>query len=155
MWILYEIAEYTLSSTGGILTTEDNREFLRHIEEMCHAGVRPTLDKYGYKCTYERDRSCKLTACRFRSAFRARFLLVCAATSLGGALAVGAECDGDGDACARYVLAWYRKFRRCSVSRFCTASSAPACARCFFAISDRVGVSGKCRSWTAFGRLLT
>ncbi len=55
MWILYEIAEYSLTCDGGIESTEDNREFREHIMEMLHAGVRPTLEKYGYKCTYDRD----------------------------------------------------------------------------------------------------
>ncbi|KAI0531760.1 hypothetical protein GGR58DRAFT_518250 [Xylaria digitata] len=55
MWILYEIAEYSLTCDGRLETTEDIREFAEHIEEMLQVGVRPTLEKYGYRCTYDRD----------------------------------------------------------------------------------------------------
>ncbi|TGJ85694.1 hypothetical protein E0Z10_g3042 [Xylaria hypoxylon] len=55
MWILYEIAEYSLTCDGGIEIFEDNREFSEHINEMLQVGVRPTLEKHGYRCTHDRD----------------------------------------------------------------------------------------------------
>ncbi|GAW21119.1 hypothetical protein ANO14919_106360 [Xylariales sp. No.14919] len=58
MWILYEIAEYVLTSDGGFVMVdaiEDIRVFSEHIKEMLRAGVRPTLEKYGYRCTHDRD----------------------------------------------------------------------------------------------------
>ncbi|KAK2028976.1 hypothetical protein LX32DRAFT_639490 [Colletotrichum zoysiae] len=56
LWILYEIAEYTLTADGDWLITPDNKEFMDHIKEMLHFGVRPTLEKHGYRCSYERDK---------------------------------------------------------------------------------------------------
>ncbi|KAJ3548068.1 hypothetical protein NM208_g1191 [Fusarium decemcellulare] len=56
LWILYEVAEYVLSCTEGLLWTPDNENFIRHVNEMFHVGVRSTLDRHGYRCTYERDR---------------------------------------------------------------------------------------------------
>ncbi|KAH7020360.1 hypothetical protein EDB80DRAFT_221322 [Ilyonectria destructans] len=58
LWILYEIAEYTLTCLGGLqgLTTPDIKEFADHINEMLQVGVRSTLNKHGYRCTYDRDK---------------------------------------------------------------------------------------------------
>lgn len=56
LWILYEWAEYTLTCRGEFQVTEDNKDFLDHIDEMREVGVRATLNKYGYKCTMERDK---------------------------------------------------------------------------------------------------
>lgn len=56
LWILYEWAEYTLTSTGDHQVTEDNKEFLEHVQEMLEIGVRATLSKYGYRCSFERDK---------------------------------------------------------------------------------------------------
>lgn len=56
MWILYEIAEFALTSTGGFHATSDIMVFLNHVDEMLQVGVRATLDKHGYKCTYDRDK---------------------------------------------------------------------------------------------------
>ncbi|KAK2053225.1 hypothetical protein LY76DRAFT_650007 [Colletotrichum caudatum] len=55
LWILYEIAEYTLTAEGDFLITPDNKEFMDHIKEMLQFGVRPTLEKHGYRRSYERD----------------------------------------------------------------------------------------------------
>ncbi|RYC60378.1 hypothetical protein CHU98_g5831 [Xylaria longipes] len=56
LWILYEIAEYSLTCDGGVEETADIKRFKTHIQEMVRFGVRSTLDKHGYKCTYDRDR---------------------------------------------------------------------------------------------------
>ncbi|KAI0443611.1 hypothetical protein F4803DRAFT_514748 [Xylaria telfairii] len=56
LWILYEIAENDLTSDGDTLITPDNKEFKAHIQEMMDVGVRPTIDKYGYSCSYDRDK---------------------------------------------------------------------------------------------------
>ncbi|OHF04115.1 hypothetical protein CORC01_00454 [Colletotrichum orchidophilum] len=40
LWILYEIAEYSLTCDYGIEETEDNKEFVKHIQEMQEVGVR-------------------------------------------------------------------------------------------------------------------
>lgn len=56
MWILYEVAENLLTSEGPFFGTEDIRAFIEHIQEMLEAGVRPTLEKYGYNCSYDRDK---------------------------------------------------------------------------------------------------
>ncbi|KAI1124867.1 hypothetical protein F5Y10DRAFT_248445 [Nemania abortiva] len=55
LWILYEMAEYYLTHDGGISVTEDSRQFGEHIVEMLEVGVRPTLEKHGYRCSYDRD----------------------------------------------------------------------------------------------------
>ncbi|KAI0118322.1 hypothetical protein GGR51DRAFT_499059 [Nemania sp. FL0031] len=55
LWILYEMAENCFTHDGGLAVTEDNREFGEHVVEMLKEGVRPTLEKYGYRCTYDRD----------------------------------------------------------------------------------------------------
>lgn len=58
MWILYEIAEFTLTCSegiAGISPTADVNTFLAHIQEMLDKGVRSVLHKHKYKCTYERD----------------------------------------------------------------------------------------------------
>ncbi|KAH8686470.1 hypothetical protein BGZ61DRAFT_454517 [Ilyonectria robusta] len=56
MWILYEVAEYTLTSTGEFQVTTDIKEFADHVKEMLQGGVRSTLNKHGYTCTYDRDK---------------------------------------------------------------------------------------------------
>jgi len=56
LWILYEVAEYTLTAEGDWPTTPDIEEFIGHIKEMLQAGVRSTLEKHGYKCSYDRDK---------------------------------------------------------------------------------------------------
>jgi len=56
LWILYEITEYLLTSSGGIAPTPDIAPFVQHINEMLETGVQVTLAKYGYSCCYERDR---------------------------------------------------------------------------------------------------
>lgn len=55
LWILYEVAEYTLTCSREVEVTEDIREFAEHVKEMLRVGVRSTLAKYGYRCTYDRD----------------------------------------------------------------------------------------------------
>ena len=56
LWILYEVAEFILTSMGSIPPTRDITSFLQHVDEMVHVGVQTTLDKYGYKSSYERDK---------------------------------------------------------------------------------------------------
>lgn len=57
LWILYEVAEYTLTTSLGVhQTTADIREFIDHVKEMVQVGVRPTLESHGYKCTYDGDK---------------------------------------------------------------------------------------------------
>jgi hypothetical protein len=58
MWILYEVAEFVLTCENAEehLATEDIKEFMDHVKEMREAGVGATLDKYGYKCTFDRDK---------------------------------------------------------------------------------------------------
>ena len=57
LWILWETAEYLLTHADGYEVTEDNRPFVEHILEMLRGGgVLPILEKYGYFCTYARDR---------------------------------------------------------------------------------------------------
>lgn len=58
LWILYEVAEYALTADLGLASVEtpDAQEFADHIREMLRDGVRPVLDKHGYKCTDERDK---------------------------------------------------------------------------------------------------
>lgn len=56
LWILYEVAEYSLTCEGGIEVTEDNKQFVDHVNEMREVGVRATLNKHGYKCKEERDK---------------------------------------------------------------------------------------------------
>ncbi|POS80286.1 hypothetical protein DHEL01_v201336 [Diaporthe helianthi] len=58
LWILYEVAEYvrTCENASEHLVTEDIKEFMGHITEMQEVGVGATLDKYGYKCTFARDK---------------------------------------------------------------------------------------------------
>lgn len=55
LWILYEVAEFTLTCAGELQATEDIRGFSDHVKEMLQVGVRSTLDKHGYRCTYDRD----------------------------------------------------------------------------------------------------
>ncbi|KAK3378681.1 hypothetical protein B0T24DRAFT_646562 [Lasiosphaeria ovina] len=57
LWILYEIAEYTLTCEGGMQeVTPDNEQFIGHVQEMVRSGVRATLDRHGYRCTFDRDK---------------------------------------------------------------------------------------------------
>ncbi|TVY79284.1 hypothetical protein Focb16_v009617 [Fusarium oxysporum f. sp. cubense] len=62
LWILYEVAEYVLTIDDSADTisymgaSEDSSMFSEHIREMLEQGVRPTLEKYGYICSYERDK---------------------------------------------------------------------------------------------------
>lgn len=56
LWILYEVAEYTLTCTDHSQAFDDNKQFLDHIKEMREVGVRATLSKHGYRCTIERDK---------------------------------------------------------------------------------------------------
>ncbi|KAK8095692.1 hypothetical protein PG999_013714 [Apiospora kogelbergensis] len=56
LWILYEIAEYTLTATNRLAVTPDIKGFAEHVREMLHVGVRPTLERHGYRCTYDGDR---------------------------------------------------------------------------------------------------
>lgn len=57
LWILYEIAEYSLTNDGVYPETEDSRDFVAHVKEMMEVGVSATLDKHGYRCTYDRDKA--------------------------------------------------------------------------------------------------
>jgi hypothetical protein len=57
LWILYEIAEFVLtSSSGNVVDTPDIQVFRQHINEMLETGVRATLLKHGYRCSFDRDR---------------------------------------------------------------------------------------------------
>ncbi|KAF5847051.1 hypothetical protein GGP41_003294 [Bipolaris sorokiniana] len=56
LWILYEVAEYRLTCSGGILKTHDIELFLEHIDEMIEKGVQKTLKKHHYRCYEDRDR---------------------------------------------------------------------------------------------------
>jgi hypothetical protein len=56
LWILYEIAEYHLTCSGGIEKTPDIEPFLQHIDEMIKEGVQKTLAKHRYHCYEDRDR---------------------------------------------------------------------------------------------------
>lgn len=55
MWILYEVAQFALTSIGDLPATPDMRAFRDHIQEMVQTSVRSVLDKYSYKCTHDRD----------------------------------------------------------------------------------------------------
>lgn len=55
LWILYEVAEYKLTCRE-FLVTPDNKVFSDHIKEMLQVGVCPTLGRYGYRCTNQRDK---------------------------------------------------------------------------------------------------
>ncbi|EXJ67742.1 uncharacterized protein A1O5_09088 [Cladophialophora psammophila CBS 110553] len=57
LWILFEIAEFTLTSIVEFEATPDIREFKDHIRQMVDTSVRSVLDKYGYKCTHNRDKA--------------------------------------------------------------------------------------------------
>jgi hypothetical protein len=56
LWILFEITEYVLTSSGGISKTPDIEPFLQHIDEMLETDVQSILIKHGYRCSYDRDR---------------------------------------------------------------------------------------------------
>lgn len=55
LWILYEIAEFRLTSEGEAIKTFDSMTYLYHVQEMLHVGVAATLRTHGYRCTDERD----------------------------------------------------------------------------------------------------
>ena len=60
LWILYEVAEYTLSAFNGFETCEgfvDVSKFVNHIQEMVEVGVHRTLAKHRYRCTHDRDKA--------------------------------------------------------------------------------------------------
>jgi len=54
-WILFEVAEFIFNHTFRIPDTEDIRIFVSHLTEMVETGVKPVINKYGYKCTNESD----------------------------------------------------------------------------------------------------
>ncbi|KAH8648233.1 hypothetical protein BGZ61DRAFT_285159, partial [Ilyonectria robusta] len=56
LWILYEVAEFTLSYTDALCHSPDIKKFADHINEMVQVGVRPTLIRNGYRCSYDRDK---------------------------------------------------------------------------------------------------
>ncbi|KAK7923477.1 hypothetical protein PG985_007548 [Apiospora marii] len=56
LWILYEVAENFLTSVRHPEETPDLKPFAEHVREMVRVGVRPTLERHGYRCTYENDR---------------------------------------------------------------------------------------------------
>jgi hypothetical protein len=56
LWILYEITEFILTSSGFTAVTSDIKKYLNHIDGMISAGVQATLVKHGYRCSYDRDR---------------------------------------------------------------------------------------------------
>ncbi|KFY33102.1 hypothetical protein V495_08431 [Pseudogymnoascus sp. VKM F-4514 (FW-929)] len=56
LWILYEITEFALTSSGEIAITPDIKLFLQHMDEMVTIGVQPTLAKHGYCCSFDHDR---------------------------------------------------------------------------------------------------
>ena len=57
MWILYEVAEYTLTSSDNWEATLDIKQFKDHVQEMLQTSVRSVLAKYSYRCTHERDKA--------------------------------------------------------------------------------------------------
>lgn len=57
LWVLYEIAEYMFTCVGPWGLTSDVHMFLSHVNEMKQIGVRPVLEKYGYRCTSSQDRA--------------------------------------------------------------------------------------------------
>ncbi|CAN9443198.1 unnamed protein product [Alternaria alternata] len=56
LWILYEIAQYHLTCSGGIPKTPDIELFLQHIDEMIEKGVQKTLEKHHCHCYEDHDR---------------------------------------------------------------------------------------------------
>ncbi|KAI1119186.1 hypothetical protein F5Y14DRAFT_396827 [Nemania sp. NC0429] len=56
LWILFEITEYTLTCEGELAPTADIAIYREHIREMVQVGVQPTLERHGYRCTFERDK---------------------------------------------------------------------------------------------------
>ena len=56
LWILYEVAEYVLTSSVDLPPTADIREFKNHVHEIVQTSVRSVLDKYSYRSRHERDR---------------------------------------------------------------------------------------------------
>ncbi|PPR04498.1 LOW QUALITY PROTEIN: hypothetical protein CVT26_002409 [Gymnopilus dilepis] len=53
-WIIFEVAEYVLNHKNFIWT-DDNRPFINHIIQMTRDGVRPVMEKYGYRCARQGD----------------------------------------------------------------------------------------------------
>jgi hypothetical protein len=56
LWILYEMTQFLFTCTQDLGRTSDIAPFLQHIEEMVDTGVRVTLTKYDYGCSYDQDR---------------------------------------------------------------------------------------------------
>ena len=57
MWILYEIAEFILTSDVKTITMSDVEKFAEHVQEMLQTGVRSVQEKYGYRCSYDCDKA--------------------------------------------------------------------------------------------------
>lgn len=55
LWILYEVAESGLTSSGSQWETDDVKTYGQHVNEMFKIGVQNTLRKYGYRCSQEYD----------------------------------------------------------------------------------------------------
>lgn len=55
IWILYEVAEFFLTSEGALPDFDDIRPFKSHVEEMLRTSVQAVLTKHKYKSTYSRD----------------------------------------------------------------------------------------------------
>ena len=55
LWILYEVVEYDLTSSGSKYGTEDVVTYIKHVDEMVQFGVCRTLHKHGYRCSNEYD----------------------------------------------------------------------------------------------------
>lgn len=56
IWILYEIAEFTLTSSNAFAPTSDIQNFVDHVEEMVQDGVCQVLNRYNYRYTFEHDK---------------------------------------------------------------------------------------------------
>ncbi|KFY21130.1 hypothetical protein V491_03138 [Pseudogymnoascus sp. VKM F-3775] len=54
LWVLCEVAEYA-TSRPRTLPLADVQQFMAHLSDMMRAGVRPVLNKQGYKCTNQGD----------------------------------------------------------------------------------------------------
>ena len=57
LWILYEVAENTLTCDGDLPDTVDIKPFTSHVQEMLSSSVQAVLKKYDYKSTYARDKA--------------------------------------------------------------------------------------------------
>jgi len=56
LWILYEITEFLLTSTGSLELIPDIAQYLQQVDELVEQGVQPTLAKFNYRCSYDGDR---------------------------------------------------------------------------------------------------